>query len=135
MSASTTTRQPSPERAVRLPYRPRGFNKRSRQRFERDRRGELVRHLGHEPSYPEWLIIGRIIAIEFELQKFDAKMLAGEELSGHLLRGRLAAETRLRLDLRELGLRPGSVDKGELPEAALDRHLRALTDRREGKAA
>ena len=92
MSASTTTRQPSPERAVRLPYRPRGFNKRSRQRFERDRRGELVRRLGHEPSYPEWLIIGRIIAIEFELQKFDAKMLAGEELSGHLLRGRLAAE-------------------------------------------
>jgi hypothetical protein len=51
-----------------------------------------VKNLGRDPSYTEWLTIGRIIALDFELQKYDAAMLAGEELSGHMLRARLAAE-------------------------------------------
>lgn len=52
------------------------------------------------------LLIQRIIAVEWELRRQDAKIDQGEELSGHAIRGRLAAENRLRLDLQALGLRP-----------------------------
>jgi hypothetical protein len=87
-------------------YRPRKFNKITRARFERNRIGELVRHLGRLPSYPEKIIIDRICSVEWELRRTDAKLDAGHELSGHDIRGRLAAENRLRLDLVALGLQP-----------------------------
>jgi hypothetical protein len=87
-------------------YTPRKFNRRSRQRFIADRTSELIRHLGREPSYPEKIIISRVIAIEFELRKYDDAIADGVELSGHALRARLAGENRLRLDLAALGLRP-----------------------------
>jgi hypothetical protein len=118
---STTSRHPAPQRAGRIPYRPIVYNKRSRQRFERDRRAQILDHLGRDPT--EWLLVGRVIAIEFELQKYDAKMIAGEELSGHLLRARLAAENRLRLDLVALGLSKRDTES-EQPIATLHRHLR-----------
>jgi hypothetical protein len=101
-----TIRQPAPDRPSRVPYRPRCFNKRSRQRFERDRVAELTRGLGREPSYAERILISRIVAVEWDLRRIDAKLDAGDELSGHMMRARLAAENRLRLDLRELGLKP-----------------------------
>jgi hypothetical protein len=88
------------------PYAPRTFTRRTKGRFISDRTGELLRHLGRAPSYPERLIIGRVIAIEWELRKLDARIDSGDELSGHALRARLAAENRLRLDLAALGLRP-----------------------------
>jgi hypothetical protein len=59
---------------------------------------ELAGHIARGPSYPERIIIARLIALEFELSKFDAKVDAGEELSGHVSRARLAAENCLRLD-------------------------------------
>jgi hypothetical protein len=65
----------------------------------------LIRHLGRAPSYPERLIIERICSIEFWLRGLDARLDRGDELSGHAIRGRLAAENRLRLDLRELGMK------------------------------
>jgi hypothetical protein len=40
------------------------------------------------------------------LRRLDARLDAGEELSGHAARLRLALENRLRLDLVALGLRP-----------------------------
>lgn len=134
MSApNATTRMLAQDRPNGGIFTPRTFSRRTRQRFAVNRRRELVRHLAREPSYPERLIIERIIGIEWELRRLDARIDAGDELSGHAMRARLAAETRLRLDLRELGLRPASV--GEPPGAALDRHLRTLTDRRGGAAA
>lgn len=84
---------------------PRVFNRRSRVRFGHDRTLALAAHLGREPSYPERIIIARIVAIEWELRRLDAKIDAGEELSGHALRARLAAENRLRLDLQALGMK------------------------------
>jgi hypothetical protein len=84
---------------------PRTFSRRTRLRFAADRRAELARHLGRAPSYAERILIDRIIANEWDLRRLDAKLDAGEELSGHALRARLAMENRLRLDLRELGLR------------------------------
>jgi hypothetical protein len=48
---------------------------------------------------------------------------AGYEPSGHMIRGRLAAETRLRLDLRELGLAPAAPKTGG---QLLDDHLARL---------
>jgi hypothetical protein len=96
---------PPPSSTGRL-YRPQQFNRRSRTRFERNRLGELVRHLGRPATFPERIIINRIVAIEWELLRTDAKLDAGHELSGHDIRGRLAAENRLRLDLVALGLQP-----------------------------
>jgi hypothetical protein len=102
MVAETQTNLALPDRPRAALYAPRRFNKRSRQRFTADRTVELIRHLGREPSYAEKILISRICAIEFELRKYDSKLDAGEELSGHALRARLAAETRLRLDLTAL---------------------------------
>jgi len=90
---------------VRL-YRPRVFNRVSRTRFERNRLGELARHVGRPLSFAEKIIANRICAIEWELLRTDAKLDAGHELSGHDIRGRLAAENRLRLDLQALGMQP-----------------------------
>jgi hypothetical protein len=106
--AQSQSRQSAPNHASGVPYRPRGFNRRSRQRFERDRTAQLARHLGRDPSYPERLIISRICSIEYWLRRLDAAIDAGEELSGHAIRGRLAAENRLRLDLQALGLAPAA---------------------------
>jgi hypothetical protein len=94
------------DRAACTLYAPRRFNKRSRQRFSADRTAELIRHLGREPSYVERILISRIIAVEFDLRRIDAKLDAGDELSGHDMRARLAAENRLRLDLQALGMKP-----------------------------
>jgi hypothetical protein len=102
---ATAPRQSAPDRASPVPYRPRGFNKRSRQRFERDRTAQLAHHLGRAPTYPERILISRIVAVEWDLRRIDARLDRGEELSGHAMRARLAAENRLRLDLRELGFK------------------------------
>jgi hypothetical protein len=106
-------------------YKPRTYTKRTRLRFERDRTAELIRHLGREPSYPERIIIARCVGIEWELRRLDAKIDAGDELSGHALRARLAGENRLRLDLRELGMRPAAP---KAPMTLAD--LRAEANRR-----
>ena len=61
----------------------------------------------------ERILIERIVALQWELAKLDARVedegIAG--LSGHALRARLAAENRLRLDLQTLGLRPPDAAK------------------------
>jgi hypothetical protein len=105
------------------PRQPRVFNKLSRRRFAQDRTEALIAHLGRQPSYPEMLLIQRVISVEWELRRMDAKIDAGEELSGHAIRGRLAAETRLRLDLQALGLQPQTVAAKPTPTLAgyLDR--------------
>ncbi len=88
----------------------------AKKRFCANRRAELVRHLGRAPSYPERLIIERICSIEFWLRSLDVRIDQGDELSGHAIRGRLAADTRLRLDLRELGLAPTPSPPAEIRE-------------------
>jgi len=112
-------------------YRPRRFNRQSKQRFEKNRIDELVRHLGREPSYPEKILISRVVAIEWDLRRLDSKLDAGNELSGHDIRGRLAAETRLRLDLQALGMRPAAARAPSLSEL-----MREATEARQrGEAA
>jgi hypothetical protein len=117
METATISHQSAPDRAFALVYAPRKFNRRSRQRFCANRRAELLRHLGHRASYPEKLIIERICSIEFWLRGLDARLDRGDELSGHAIRGRLAAENRLRLDLRELGLKGAAERAPTLAEA------------------
>jgi hypothetical protein len=56
----------------------------------------LLGHLGRPATVPEKLIIRRICSIEFWLMRTDARLDGGLELSGHDIRGRLAAEQRLR---------------------------------------
>ncbi len=99
----------TPKPALSRPRAPRRFNRTTKQRFALDRWRQLVAHLGREPSYPEQIVIGRVIAIEWDLRRTDAKADAGEELSGHAMRARLAAENRLRLDLTALGLKPSAA--------------------------
>ena len=115
-----------PAAAPRL-REPRVFNRRSRQRFAQDRTRALTAHLGREPSYPERIIISRAIAVEWELKRLDAKLDAGEELSGHAMRARLAAENRLRLDLQALGLQPIAAPEPVAPD--LRRILAEQADR------
>src|SRR3979490_2155732 len=94
--------------ADRKLYSPRKFTARTRQRFTADPTPELLRHIGRTPSYPEKIIISRVVAIEWNLRRTDAKLDDGQDLSGHDIRGRLAAEHRLRLDLARLGLKPAA---------------------------
>jgi hypothetical protein len=97
-------------------FQPRTFSKRTRQRFIRSRRAALAAHLGREPSYAERILIGRVVALEWELARQDAKMDEGEELSGHAMRARNAAENRLRLDLVALGLRAAPAPRQTVPQ-------------------
>src|SRR5262249_53878798 len=120
MTCATTPRRNSAQEP-RI-WTPRTFNKRTKQRFVTDRTSALLRHLGRQPSYTERILISRIVALEWSLRRIDAKMDAGEELSGHAERARLAAETRLRLDLRELGLQPTAAQSID-PFQALRTHL------------
>jgi hypothetical protein len=106
-------------------FAPRTFNKRTRQRFTRIRTAALTAHLGREPSYPEKIILGRVVAVEWELRRLDAKLDAGEELSGHALRARLAAETRLRLDLQAIGLQPCKPRQPDIREILAQRAAEA----------
>jgi hypothetical protein len=110
-------------------FAPRVFNPRTRQRFLLDRTRELIRHLGREPSYPERILISRVASCEWDLRRLDHRMDQGEELSAHAMRSRLAMETRLKLDLRELGLRPTSPRT-----PTLDEHLAAMVARQEAAA-
>jgi hypothetical protein len=128
-TALTQTRKPAQARASTRLFEPRTFSRRTRQRFARNREAELLRSLGREPSYPERILISRIIRVEWELLRTDAKLDEGKELSGHDIRGRLAAETRLRLDLRELGLQPAAAAPVD-PVAALRDHLARSAARR-----
>lgn len=94
---------------IRL-WRPRIFNQQSRQRFTKDRERQLVAHCGGAPSYPQRVLISRIIRNEWDLMRLDQRM-DHEELSGHAMRARLAMENRLRLDLVALGLK-GAPERG-----------------------
>jgi len=58
----------------------------------------------------------RICRVEWELRRTDAKLDAGHELSRHDIRGRLAAENRLRLDLVALGLKPAAPPAPDFAE-------------------
>jgi hypothetical protein len=110
-SANTT----HPMTAPRI-FQPRTFSKRTRQRFTRSRREALAAHLGREPSYAERILIGRIVALEWELAKQDAALDEDAELSGHAMRARNASENRLRLDLVALGLRAAPAPRQGLME-------------------
>jgi hypothetical protein len=103
------------------PYSPRTFNMRGKARFSTDRWARMLAHLGRDPSHPERLIIARAISIEWELRKIDARVDAGEELTGHALRARLAGENRLRLDLASIGLKSRAADR----PMTLQEHIRA----------
>ncbi len=108
MSEDATLRSTSPSRDTGRLRTPRVFNRQSKERFARERRLSLLAHLGRPASYPERLIVARLVAIEWELLRMDARIDAGEVLSGHALRARLAGENWLRLDLQALGLRPAA---------------------------
>src|SRR5512135_3488171 len=112
----TRPRPNQPLRSSPRLRRPRVFNRRSRVRFGQERTLALIAHLGREPSYPERIIISRIVTIEWELLRQDARLDAGDELSGHATRARLAAENRLRLDLQALGLQPATPRRSTLAE-------------------
>jgi hypothetical protein len=87
---------------------PHTFHRRTRLRFTKDRTAQLIRGLGREPTYAEQILISRICACEWDLRRIDAQLDRGEELSAHMARHRYAIENRLRLDLRELGLKPAA---------------------------
>lgn len=89
-------------------FAPKRFNKRTWQRFRRNRRGELIRHAGGAPSTTQLILIDRIVHNEWDLRRLDLQLSEGE-LSQHAMRTRLAMENRLRLDLQALGFRAAAA--------------------------
>lgn len=118
MLASTDTNPP--KAASGRIFTPRTFTKRTRHRFTNQRMAALVANLGREPSYPERILISRIVTLEWELRRQDARLETGEELSAHALRARHAAENRLRLDLVALGLQPAQPPRRSLLDRLRD---------------
>jgi hypothetical protein len=103
---ATTVDQFNTSRCIDNVYIPSRLNRRSRRRFALDRRRGLIAHLGREPTYPERLLIGRTIALEWLLMRLDARIENGQALTESTFRSRVAAERRLRLDLTALGASP-----------------------------
>lgn len=104
-------------------YKPRRFNKVSKQRFYRNRHGELTAHCGGRPTRAQLILIDRCISNEWLLLRLDDRQELDGELSEHSMRAKYAMENRLRLDLRELGLRPA-----EEPTMTLDDYLAAKAE-------
>jgi hypothetical protein len=141
LDTSTATRKPAQARAATRIFEPRTFSRRTRQRFARNREAELLRSLGRELSYPEKILISRIVACEWDLRRIDAQLDRGEELSAHMARHRYAIENRLRLDLRELGLQPaadetpGAVENPIITAEVRDQLLRVAQKDPDGARA
>src|SRR5438874_6762964 len=100
------TRHTPPKADTARLYRPRVFNRVSKARFTRNRLGELARHVGRQMTFAERIVVNRIVSLEWWLYRLDARIDAGEDLSAHAVRARLAAENRLRLDLAALDHKP-----------------------------
>jgi hypothetical protein len=99
-------------------FSPRTFSSRTRARFRTDRLRQIGEHLGRPLTYPEQLLCDRVVSLEWWLRRLDARIGAGEELSGHAIRGRMAAEQRLRLDMQAIGLdKPQERAKPTKPRA------------------
>jgi hypothetical protein len=111
-------------------YSPRLFNATTRQRFFRDRKKGYVAHIGSTPSRPQLALIHRIVRLEWDLLRLDARMDDGE-LSPHALHTRLAAENRLRLDLKALGLEPTAT----APPSLADITAEIAASKRQGARA
>ena len=93
MSEDATLRSTSPSRDTGRLRTPRVFNRQSKERFARERRLSLLAHLGRPASYPERLIVARLVAIEWELLRMDARDRCGARFypgtrSGHGSRAR-----------------------------------------------
>lgn len=95
-------------------FEPKKLTAKTLQRFRRRRTAELVQHVGGMPSSAQQILIARIVRNEWDLRRLDAAMNEGE-ISAHAMRTRLAMENRLRLDLRDLGLKRAEP---RLPTAA-----------------
>lgn len=93
-------------------FLPRRFTARAKERFARERARALLAHLGGEATISEQILASRAIRCEWDLLKLDNRLDADGELSEHALRVRAALENRLRLHLRDLGLKapPQSPD-------------------------
>lgn len=100
-------------------FEPKKFNLRTWQRFRRNRSAELNRHVGGAPSTSQQILIARIVRNEWDLRRLDAQMMTGE-ISQHAMRTRLAMENRLRLDLRELGMRAAAPPAQSLADIAAE---------------
>lgn len=75
-------------------------------------------------------MIERVIANEWDLRKLDAREHV-EKLSGHAMRARFAMENRLRLDLRELGLKGADAPRRQ----TLNEYLAAKAEAEAGAVA
>jgi hypothetical protein len=115
-------------------YCPREFNARSKQRFFRHRRVELIEHVGGAPSRTQLVLIERIARNEWDLRRLDARMDEAD-LSNHDMRMRLAMENRLRLDLRDLGLKGAAPATPSLAEHLARRAAEKAAGEVEGAAA
>ena len=119
--------------ACRL-YTPRRFNATTRQRFYRSRKMELAKHCGGTPSRTQQILIARIVSNEWHLYRLDARLDAGE-LSDHAMRSRFAMENRLRLDLRDLGLKGADPKTPTLAEHLARKAAEKAASQPEGAAA
>jgi hypothetical protein len=88
---------------------PRKFTASGRTRHQTARRRELIAALGHEPNVFERFLVGRICQNEWLLLRLDRQLEADGALPDAAQRARDVAESRLREDLLQLGMRPAGA--------------------------
>lgn len=108
---------PTQASATRGVYLPRTYSQRTKARFRLDRVRRLVKHLGGNPTDVQWLLIERLVEVEWSILRLSARADAGD-LSQHAAREMLAFHNHLRLITRELGLRPAEPKPPTLDEIA-----------------
>jgi hypothetical protein len=74
-------------------------------KFARKLESELVNHVGGKPTFPQTLLIRRIVRGTWQLEQLDAKMASGR-WTDHDSRTYGGLSNSLRLALRELGMKP-----------------------------
>jgi hypothetical protein len=84
-------------------YIPRRFNAVTRSRFFFDRKREYLKQLGHSPSTSELVNLHRAIEMEWVSLRAAGRLNRDGELPEGPARAWLAAENRMRLDLKALG--------------------------------
>lgn len=74
-------------------------------KYARKLESELVAHVGGKPTFPQMLLIRRVVRGSWQLEQLDAKMASGR-WTDHDSRTYGGLSNSLRLALRELGMRP-----------------------------
>jgi hypothetical protein len=73
--------------------------------FIANTRADLIKQIGGAPSPAQRMLIERAVMLSVPVARFDARLLAGEEISEHAVRQHLAWSNSLTRTLKLLGIK------------------------------